>query len=567
MIKPFAVLDVETLGLSARPESFVFGCIYSENFKKVFHDRKEMVNFLLSRENPFKNIFAHNAEFDYTCLFDNILQNLDNSALFVGSTFVKAKSCGVNFYNSLPILKASVEQLGKASGKHKLVLDDKFKTAKKGDKIEVNEKDIEYCYMDCEIVYDYLMQMFEKTGKIKPTVASCAMEIFLKNYLQRKFIPNRFNDIFRNSYYGGRVECFRFGNINPCYKYDVNSLYPFVCCNMFFPDFNKLRKQKKMSIQQFLFELKNKEGCAEIEVEHKKNFVGVLPLRTKTEIIYPVGTFTAYWNFNEFRNAYETGLIKIKRVLNVFSAPRMEFKELGEYMKTYFKAKNETEGAEKLLNKFLLNALTGKFAQKEHGEKHYFRSIEEYMNTELAYTKFKKQIHHFSEEREDIFVEVFKDGIMKKTKSRWNIPGISSYITSQARIHMLNFYLMYQDNLCYTDTDSLVLTCPLDSKYIDNEKLGFFKKESDERINIVGNKRYHSFIKRKKFSYIKGVSKKYRVDYKGRYVFKKMIRTKEAINRNLNTGEFIEVKKQLTDSYTKRKILKNGKTESNFIGL
>lgn len=558
----FAVLDVETLGLTARPETFVFGCIYSQNFKKVFYNLEEMKKFIFSSANPFKNIFAHNAEFDYTCMFGNIIKNLDNKALFVGSMFVKAKCEGINFYNSLPILKSSVEALGKTSGKHKGVLDDKFKNAKLGDKIKVTKEDVEYCFTDCEIVYDYLVKMFEMTGKLKPTVASCAMQIFLDKYLQRKFTNNKYNEVFRNSYYGGRVECFRFGKINPIYKYDINSLYPYVCTKMQFPDFNKLRKAKKgMTLQKFLFTLENYEGCAEVEIEHTHNFVGTLPLRTKTEIIFPIGKFSGYWNFNELRFAVNSGYVKIKKVLNVYYAPAMYFSELAEYMKDYFKLKSTTEGAEQLLNKFLLNALTGKFGQKEHGEKIYFENIQDYYNSSLAYDKRKKILHHFSEERTDLFVEVFKSDKAKDHKSRWNIPGISSYITSEARITMLKFYLEYQDYLCYTDTDSLVLTKPIDPKYIDNFKLGMFKKEKDERINIVGNKRYHSYVGKSKTSYIKGVSKKYRIDYKGRFVFKKMIRTKEAINRQIDAGYFVEVKKELTNDYTKRLVTSKGKTE------
>lgn len=550
-------MDIETRGLSARPESFIFGCVYGNEglTKEVFHKREDMISWIF-KQTDFKYVFAHNAEFDFTCLFDNIILNLDNEALFVGSLFIKAKKDGVVFMNSLAILKSSVSELGKAYGKQKLELNDRFKDAKAGQKITVTKEDIEYCYRDCEIVYDYLCTIFEHTEKLKPTIASCAMEIFTKRFLKRKFQLNQYNEKFRESYYGGRVECFRFGKINPCFKYDVNSLYPFVCTKMYFPDFNKMKKGKHISVKEFSsFYLKNYEGCVRVKVQHKENFVCVLPFRRETEIIYPFGVWETWYNFNELRKAISTGLVKILSVQEFYYAPKIFFDELSKYMLFYFEKKNTTEGAEKLINKFLLNALTGKFAQKEHGQKVYFTNISEavrYLRNKNL-TNAKYTIHHFSEERQDLFLEIFKK--KNKKHSRWNIPTISSYITSEARVYMLDYYLNNQNNLLYTDTDSVILSKPM-FKTLGNN-LGEFKKEKDEQIEIIGNKHYYSKVGRKKYKYIKGVHKTH-TKKKGKFCFKKMIRTKEGLRRlDVLTGEFVFVEKQMTNDYTKRTVKRN----------
>jgi len=556
--KNFCVIDTETRGLSARPESFVFGVVYAHNFHKVFYNREEMGMWLKSKANPYKYIFGHNAEYDFTVLYDNIILNLDNSALFVGSTFVQAKSNGKVFSNSLTILKSSVEQLGKAMGMEKGILDDKFK---RGDKdIIVTEDDIKYCTRDCEIIYVYLEKVFGYTNKIKPTVASCSMEIFRKEFLVRTFTKNPLNEKFRPSYYGGRVECFRFGKINPCYKYDINSLYPAVCTKMVFPDFNKLKQGKKnMPINHFeKYILQNYEGCAFVTVEHKPNFVGVLPFRRNSEIVFPCGIFSAWYNFNELRFALSTGLVKIKKLKEFVFAPKMVFTELREYMLHFYKLKNDSEGAEKLLNKFFLNSLTGKFAQKEYGQKTYFQNSKdafEFINT--LYSGERIELHHFSEERDDMFVEVFDERRSKKIT--WNIPTISSYITSEARITMLPFFLKYKNNLLYTDTDSLVLDCPLDKKFISDSVLGMFKKEDDSEIDIKGNKHYSSKVNKETVYHIKGVSKNFKRRGKN-FRFKKMIKTKESINRQIDTGVFVEVVKHLSSDYSKRTV-KNNKTQ------
>ena len=63
------------------------------------------------------------------------------------------------------------------------------------------------------------------------TGASLSKINFFKNYYNGKFKPvyklSDENDKFvRDSYFGGRVECFKMGNIGKCYYYDFTSLYP-----------------------------------------------------------------------------------------------------------------------------------------------------------------------------------------------------------------------------------------------------------------------------------------------------------------------------------------------------
>ncbi len=557
----FCVIDIETRGLSARPESFVFGCVYAENYRKVFYDREEMKKFLCSHNNPFKYIYAHNAEFDFTILFDNIIKFLDNASLFVGSTYIQSKYNDKIFANSLPILKSSVKQLGKNLGIEKLELDNKFIEGDK--KIIVTEKDIEYCYRDCEIVFIFLEKVFGHTKKQKPTIASCAMEIFKKEFLVRPLNRNPLNETFRNSYYGGRVECFRFGEIKNIFKYDINSLYPYVCTNMYFPDFNKLKEGKNKNKDYFQKTvLQNYEGSVFVTVEHKNSFVGCLPFVRNKEIIFPVGIFSGWYNFNELRYAISTGLVKILNVKEYVYAPKIIFTELKEYMLHFYKSKETSEGAEKLIFKFLLNGLTGKFAQKQYGQKIYFEHFKDAIIYERQLDKkyFKTVWHHFSQEREDVFLEIFSE-YKKDKKATWNLPTVSSYITSQARIVMLPFFLHYQKNLCYTDTDSLVLTRPLDKKYINENMLGFFKKEHDTEINILGNKHYETIINGEKSVHIKGVGRNY-TQNGTEFKFSRMIRSKEGLRQDLKSGTFIEVVKNLTKKYTKRELINKVQTKT-----
>jgi hypothetical protein len=547
------VIDVETAGLSARPESFVFGCAYGRKVKRVFTKVSEMRNWLTSRQNRGKVIFAHNAEYDYTTIYGNILKNLDSRSIFVGSTFIIAEKDGVKFFNSLAVLKTSVEELGKNLGLKKLELHDKFKTESDAKKIRVTKKDIEYCFRDCEIVFQFLETMYRKTQKIKPTIASCAMEIFSKQYLQREVYIDELNEEFRQSYYGGRVECFKMGKVKG-YKYDVRSLYPFVCTKMVFPDFENLKYKKRIELTRFKTILKDFEGCAEVLIQFNHDFLGCLPYRTGKETIFPVGKFRGKYNFNELRNAVKHGA-KILQVKEIVYGERISFDSLAQYMTDFYELKDTTKGAEKLINKFLLNALTGKFAEKTHSEMIYFENFEEFANVQHKYEHLNHDLKYFSKDRNDFFLSVEKNYVRKN----WLIPTISSYITSEARVHMFKFYYKYKDSLLYTDTDSLVTSKAINKNDV-GIGIGTLKKEDDTVTEIKGNKYYHSKIGEKEIIYLKGVPKNNFQSGK-KFTYKKMLRTKEATRRGLEPGIFIEVVKTLKGDYTKRIVLSNGKTK------
>ncbi len=125
---------------------------------------------------------------------------------------------------------------------------------------------------------------------------------------------------------------------------------------------------------------------------------------------------------------------------------------------------------------------------------------------------------------------------------------------------MLPFFLHNQKYLCYTDTDSLVMTRPLHKKFISENMLGFFKKEAENNIEIFGNKHYKSIINNETVQHIKGVGRNFTQsgDF---FTFVKMVRTKESIRGDKQAGIFVEVVKHLSKRYTKRKLLKNNKTQ------
>jgi hypothetical protein len=142
-----------------------------------------------------------------------------------------------------------------------------------------------------------------------------------------------------------------------------------------------------------------------------------------------------------------------------------------------------------MIAKLMLNNLYGRFGLK------YEESISKFVTPEeaikLILTKQVVENYPISEDLEfiryslepsDILEEIdkeeFKELNQKNEKSNEDfiirsIP-IAAMITSYARCYMHQF-LNIPDNICYySDTDSIVLKYPLDSKFIGNE-IGQFK--------------------------------------------------------------------------------------------
>jgi hypothetical protein len=128
------------------------------------------------------------------------------------------------------------------------------------------------------------------------TISGLAMRIFLTNHYNPndKAIPliihkSIFDDIHK-SYYGGRVEVYNPTNKDnkTLYYYDVNSLYPYASLNTM-PGINSTYIEcirDKVNIDDLFgfFYCKIKTNFTGYN-----NYFGLLPVRTKTNLIFPLG--------------------------------------------------------------------------------------------------------------------------------------------------------------------------------------------------------------------------------------------------------------------------------------
>lgn len=548
----FYVLDVETKKLEPTPENFLFCVLYTENYYKVFYsidEFKKELNKKYIKKNTF--IYSHNAEFDLTSIFGNIKKNLDTKAVFNGK-FICAKYKKVIFADSYNILPTSVKKLGELLNLYKLDNEEILNELKNG---IISENAIKYCIRDCEIIYKSLNNIFKNTGKTFLTIASLSIYLFRSKFLKNNIYYNpELCEYFRKSYYGGRNEIFKFNNNEKLHVYDINSLYPFVMKNIYFPDFNKLTYEENISLEKFIYLINRYEGMAYLKLFHKENYFGFIP-KKENQLLFPNGYFETHVNFNELRFALENNVIKIIKVNYVIYGKKVKsiFTEFIDYY--YNIRKNEKNEFMKFYYKILLNSLYGKFGIKK-------KYSEEYVSDISKLNDFGNEIKLFNEKRLDAYV--LKENSL--SNSIYSIPLISSYITSEGRIFLLKSLLNNEKNVYYCDTDSIFIN--ENEKFNGNigNNLGEFKKENKIILKLLGLKHYIYLDENNNINeLIKGVNKLSEKISDKEYLIKSYFKTKESIRRNLVAGKEKIYIKNISDKYSKRIILKNNDTKPIFL--
>lgn len=550
----FYVFDVETNGLLAKPSAFVFGCIYGFNYRRVFYSHAEFEAILLDKRFSKTIIFAHNAAFDLQVMYGNIITNLDNNAIFNGK-FICARRHKFTFADSLNIFQFSVKEIGQSLGIEKMELDNKFK---EGEVNTVTEKDIEYCFRDCEIIWKALHKIFTICGSVRMTLAGLSLDYFKNTFIKSQISFNeKYVYEFFDSYYGGRVEAFKIGKTK-AWKYDVNSMYPWAMKNAKFPDPRFLKKEHDVTVERLLHYLKRYEGLASCQVIHRKQKIGTLPYRHETKngnkLTFPVGRFSGVWNFNELRYAIKTGSVSIVKV-NYCIIGKAKKSPFSQFVSVVYKLRQTSEGIDKTIYKLILNSLYGKFAQRIKFTTEYHKEVPYEKIKRLQRQGIDYELQMFSQDREDCYLNIRKS---KDEYLRHTIPLFSSYITSASRIRLLQYMQANEKGLVYVDTDSV---CTTVKRNYNSSKLGELKEEPEIMVEIYGNKSYKQKKGETEQTKIKGIPKSAIKLKSGTYQFKKMVKSKEALRRQIDAGDFVIVEKELSMQYDKRIVDKKGQTK------
>jgi hypothetical protein len=432
----------------------------------------------------------------------------------------------IKFYDTINILPYSIKEIGKY-----------LKLKKYNMK---RKRLVDYCKRDVEILYKFVSEMrtmFNEVFNIEMgyTLSMNAMRIY-KKYKNLDFKLKRYVESIRKSYYGGRVEIFYYGKYKGMiYENDINSMYPYCMKTLTFPDWNSLQKSKKCNIAY--------EGVSYCKVKSNLE-VPLLPIRTGDGLKYVNGTFSGVWTNIELRNFEFHGGKIIKNYWTIYS--KRKIRDLfNEYVnKLYEFKKNEENEYRRLLFKLLLNSLYGKFGFDGKGEEI------------VPYSPGKNKFCQIIFGKEKIYT--LRDTTVS---TGYQNVLIASYITAQARILLSNLLTKNFDHLLYCDTDSLFTTKSIVDKNKILGKLSFKRKHKDgifiqPKLYMVGEQVKAKGLKLKTGKQFNDYIKK------GYTKVIRPVKIKTALRDGKKVNVWTKQKKEMRSMYSKREVLKNGKTKA-----
>lgn len=408
----------------------------------------------------------------------------------------------LKFISSTNYYDASLEKLGEMVGIPKGNPD--FST--------VSDSDLsEYCRNDVLILKTAMERYFSfirdnDLGSFGLTRAAQSYNAYRHRFMRSKIgIHNDpdIKDLERSAYFGGRTECFRFGEM-PEADYvtlDINSMYPYVMkyypmptrCIDFLPAGNP------ESVFNFLDTF-----CyiAEVLIDTDEP---AYPYRMNGRTVFPVGRFPTFVCTEGLRYAIEHNhLVKIGRI-----AVYEQHYIFGDYVDFFYRVKEQAAKTEDrtfyLLAKKFMNSLYGRFGMKRREEmrsydfdgNYYYRieTMDPYGNTvEIQYK---------------LINTVIIQG--KEVETNKTFVPIPAHVTEYARFLLWEIIKQVGiDRVFYCDTDSIkILAEDLEKvRYpLDQYKIGSLSIEDRfTRFRINGNKHYETDKQRK----IRGVPRRAR---------------------------------------------------------
>lgn len=485
-LEEIAVLDFETDEFdNEHPENLVepfLAVIYRLNHEPIViwdEDADALILKVVTQIEAMEGrytIYAHNGgRFDYKFL----LPHLRGEIKFKGNSIMKATIGEHELRDSLHILPTSLASLQK----------DEFDYKKMNKKVRNKHREeiIRYCVNDCKYALEFIVHFVEKHG-FKISIGQAAFAGVKALYPQIENLSKGQDGVFRQFFFGGRVECFEgVTHYKGPLKYiDGNSAYPAVMAYVKHPIGKTWIRSSIITRDTFFIEL----SC------HSK---GALILRDRDEdgtwrTRAPHGYHRFYTTIHEYKAAMDLHLISditihathncpLSTTFADFVIPRYnERRTITAHMKTLQVGTSEWGhyNKDQTIIKFELNNAYGKFAQNperyfetwitnpgEEPDKDEAGSDWTLSTRSNAYWMWKRPNEDF----------------------RYNNVATGASITGAQRAVLLRAIHAVKRPL-YCDTDSIICE-DTGNLELDDTKLGMWKIEAElDELYINGKKHY-----------------------------------------------------------------------------
>lgn len=296
-----------------------------------------------------------------------------------------------------------------------------------------------YNERDCRILYQAI-RTFENSildlgGELQKTIASTALNLFRRRFLKQRIETDEQVNLWaREAYHASRVEVFE-PRCSDANYYDVNSSFPFA-----------MTTEAPGNVKKFCSKLRPGElGIARAKVESPESDVPPIPYRgTDNRVYFPTGTWEGWFSNTDLE------LLELRggTIHKIYEAVSFEpFTDLGDYAQTIYTWRKESKDeALRVILKFLLNSLYGKFGEGSQKQKVVIHPDEEFFEIP------EREPGGFGR-------EMLMPGVFAVVESR-DIPHahvpIAMHITAVAR-RVLYDYLVEAPKVYYCDTDGFAV--------------------------------------------------------------------------------------------------------------
>lgn len=353
----------------------------------------------------------------------------------------------------------------------------------------------EYCQKDTEILeklYHHWINFMDdhNLGTWRYTLASCAFNAYRHRFMAFPiYLPNNDNEtnLARESYHGGRTECFRVGEYNNAtfYKLDVNSMYPAVMGNNAYP--SQVRGTgNELSVERLSRILGKNAVIATVSLCVDEPWFVV---KQDKRNVYPIGEFTTELTTPELSLA-----LKRKWIKEIHSYARYSMRPLfTEYVDFFYGLKLQYEKEDnrlwRTICKLFLNSLYGKFGQRGYVDKIIGEAKPGEHTVSYGFNTVTKERYMIRQIGKNVMYSA------QSGEGYNSFCAVASHVTAYARIFLYELVqLAKRENCFYCDTDSLIVNQEGFNnleQLIHPTKLGALKIEGVAgEIEIIAPKHY-----------------------------------------------------------------------------
>jgi len=558
-------------------QDFVVGSIVGKNYEKVFKDRQEMCDTMLSRKFRGQTLMATNLEFDFNMLFHDNLKdfNLIYRHGLLASTYRERKNNRARlwtFVDSSNYMKESVKKLGSIVGIDKLpppaVMEDNPEglgiIAREPRNQQEWDELIKYNIQDSKITYLF-GEKFKNfctahNMKMKLTIGSTGMDYWRRNHQETPFQrepDHLLRKHFEGAFRGGMTQTFKRGTYDgKVYCYDYRSSYPAVMTKGVdgkgsYPHPSSFVYREKSNtglIEEY-------EGICKARVKVPYSYMPILGVRIDGKLLFPYGEFEGWFTNYELRLAMQNGTEVTPSEMiyyhTLFKPFRGAVKHLYKTRQDYQKRKHPFQAMVKTL---MNGGLFGKWGTN-------FMNMEELITSDkVSFNEHGQAIYKGKIlERFNISNVGGLVGLKKEVKPmRYSFPILSTYTTMLGRVKLINDLRKHHKYVLYGDTDSGYTTKPV---FTEGKNLGDWELEKVcNGATFIKPKLYKLNIEDGSFvCKSKGVGRFMseeptfmRAIDTGVIGMERFTKMKESNNIGIKSGSIIHMKKHLNMNDTKR---------------